>query len=304
MTSRLLGSVGDGGRNFPSDVKAVQYLLSVRGMHPGQIDSICGHKTIAAISHFQSGFLTHPDGRVDIDGSTWARLAGKRHVATHTATTAKPVSRPVQAVRPTAVTKPATAFPATSQTVISGNHGLKELIPVSSLGNVNAGLRAVSNEYMRQAMGEPRPELDYGQDCKAVTNPKLKNRMKSAQGLPFHANGFGPAVDSLMTVFAEVKSKHPDVYASITTGGMLCCRLQRSKKPTRKVSNHSWGTAIDLGFGTVDSRGDGKTFFGLALIAPIFHKYGWYWGATFGTEDAMHFEASRDLVERWAASLV
>jgi hypothetical protein len=302
LASKLLGSVGDGGRNLPSDVKAVQYLLSVRGARPGVVDSICGVQTIAAIERFQAGFMRHPDGLVEVGGMTWAQLAGQSHPPATATTPAKSA-----VAQPAARRAPAPAAPvvrrAPSPAVVLGHHGLRELIPVSSLGKVNAGLQAVDNDYMRRALGEPRPELDYTQDCKPVTNPRMRNRMKSTVGLPFRANGFGPAVDSLALVFAEIKTKHSDVYASITTAGMLCCRLQRSKRATRKVSNHSWGTAIDLGFGAVDPRGDGKTYFGLALIAPIFHQYGWYWGATFGTEDAMHFEASKGLIDQWSRSL-
>jgi murein L,D-transpeptidase YcbB/YkuD len=35
------------------------------------------------------------------------------------------------------------------------------------------------------------------------------------------------------------------------------------------------------------------------LIAPIFNKHGWFWGAGFRTEDAMHFECGLDLVHKF-----
>jgi hypothetical protein len=99
-----------------------------------------------------------------------------------------------------------------------------------------------------------------------------------------------------------MQREQPDVYAVLGTAGMLCCRYQRGS--TSAISNHSWGTAIDLTIAKVlDARGDNKVQYGLTLIAPIFNRHGWYWGAMFPTEDAMHFEASKGLVEKWGASL-
>ncbi|MFC6762357.1 M15 family metallopeptidase [Sulfitobacter porphyrae] len=45
------------------------------------------------------------------------------------------------------------------------------------------------------------------------------------------------------------------------------------------VSNHSWGTAIDVKLeGRLDGFGDGGTQFGLILLAELFNEEGWYWG--------------------------
>ena len=83
--------------------------------------------------------------------------------------------------------------------------------------------------------------------------------------------------------------------ADLGTAGMLCCRLVRGSATA--ISNHSWGTAIDLTLdGVLDVYGDDKVQYGLTLIAPIFNRHGWYWGAAFRTEDGMHFEGSKALV--------
>ena len=67
------------------------------------------------------------------------------------------------------------------------------------------------------------------------------------------------------------------------------------------VSNHSWGTAIDLKLeGMLDSFGDGDTQFGLLLLAELFAKEGWFWGATYSREDSMHFEVGEETLRRWA----
>ncbi|MGC4064845.1 MAG: peptidoglycan-binding protein [Polyangiaceae bacterium] len=41
------------------------------------------------------------------------------------------------------------------------------------------------------------------------------------------------------------------------------------------------------------------TQLGLAQIAPIFNRHGWYWGAGFGREDAMHFEVGDERIRAW-----
>lgn len=71
---RLGGSVGRGGRNTDADTRTVQQLLIDRGEQPGRVDGDCGPRTIAAIESFQRGFLSRPDGRVDVDGRTWREL--------------------------------------------------------------------------------------------------------------------------------------------------------------------------------------------------------------------------------------
>ena len=114
--------------------------------------------------------------------------------------------------------------------------------------------------------------------------------------------GLKPAIESLRNVLNEVFVAQRDIYTALGTAGMLCCRFQRDS--TTVISNHSWGTAIDLKVNNrLDVRGDGKVQYGLAVIAPIFNKHGWYWGAAFRTEDAMHFEASKSLIDAWAISL-
>ncbi len=65
----------------------------------------------------------------------------------------------------------------------------------------------------------------------------------------------------------------------------------------------SWGTAVDLTLnGVLDARGDDQVFYGLTLIAPIFQRHGWFWGAGFRTEDGMHFEGGKALFDGWVAA--
>jgi hypothetical protein len=104
-------------------------------------------------------------------------------------------------------------------------------------------------------------------------------------------------------VVADIQQTQPEVFAVLGTAGMLCARLVRGSASS--ISNHSWGTAIDLTLnGILDERGDDArtTQRGLALIAPIFNRHGWYWGAGFPVEDSMHFELSDQKIRQLHAA--
>ena len=67
----LRGSVGRGGKNAASDVRAVQAALGIG------VDGQCGGQTIAAIEAFQRNMgMAKADGRVDAGGGTERALAG------------------------------------------------------------------------------------------------------------------------------------------------------------------------------------------------------------------------------------
>lgn len=180
------------------------------------------------------------------------------------------------------------------------SNSITRLVRRSSLGGLNPGLHAVNNAYMIEKLGQPRQS--FSTDCQPVTNERLKKYIQTASVGPFKVTGLKPAVDSLQIVLNEISIKHPAIYTALGSAGMLCCRYVRGSKTS--ISNHSWGTAIDLTLNNLlDKRGDGMIQYGLTLIAPIFNNYGWYWGAAFKTEDAMHFEVSRSLLEKWLPNL-
>jgi len=167
----------------------------------------------------------------------------------------------------------------------------------------NKGLTCPNSAFLRKRLGEPRE--DYTQECQPATNQTLKDLMKSVTVGPIKVKGLGRAVDSLKLVIDDIQKEQPKVYAALGTVGMLCCRKQRPAKgqdasQVTAISSHSWGTAIDLTIhGKLDVRGNGTTQRGVAQIAPIFNRHGWFWGATFRTEDAMHFEVSREKLSEW-----
>ncbi len=87
----LTGSVGKLGANKPNDTRIIQTLLKQHKIDCGVIDGLCGKKTITAITLFQKGFLSWPDGRIDVGGMSWRKLSsipqkivkgGTPHIAT------------------------------------------------------------------------------------------------------------------------------------------------------------------------------------------------------------------------------
>lgn len=160
--------------------------------------------------------------------------------------------------------------------------------------DVNRNLQAATSGFMKVLLGVPSTKL--APDCGPLTNKKLAARMLTDNVGPFRVTGFDLAVRSLKEVMKEIAATYPDL--KLSSAGMLCCRLVRGSKTS--ISNHAWGTAVDLKIdGILDARGDSKVQHGLSLIAPIFNKHGWYWGAHFSTEDGMHFEISLTQLKKW-----
>jgi Putative peptidoglycan binding domain/D-alanyl-D-alanine carboxypeptidase len=175
-------------------------------------------------------------------------------------------------------------------------------VPITDLTDVpdsiNQGVSSAKQTTMLGLLGNPRD--DYDDACREVTNPQIRALIVHEDVGPFRVRGLAPGIELLRAIFADVMREEPDIHAGLGTAGMLCARLVRGSATS--ISNHSWGTAIDLTLdGVLDRRGDEKVQVGLARIAPIFNRHGWFWGAGFRTEDAMHFEASDELIRRWHA---
>lgn len=178
--------------------------------------------------------------------------------------------------------------------------GFGDLVPIPA--NINKGVSAAKQKTMLEIFGRPCP---LSADCTSVTNAKVKALLRTADVGPFNVTGIKPVVDALTRIFARVRKDEPELYKAVGTAGVLCCRRVRrppGKAPSPNFSNHSWGTAIDLTIkGRLDPRGDGSTQFGILLLAPYFNEERFFWGAGFrgDSEDAMHFEASDELIRAW-----
>jgi hypothetical protein len=174
---------------------------------------------------------------------------------------------------------------------------ITDLIPIPS--NINPGVSPARQLTMKTLLGSPRSS--FGQDCRPVTNPNLKNLVTSDDVGPFKVTGLAPAVSSLKEVMADIRQEQPAIFNALGSSGMLCARFVRGSHVS--ISNHSWGTAIDLNLnGVLDQRGNNLVQVGLSIIAPIFNRHNWFWGAGFPTEDGMHFELSDQKIRELHAS--
>ncbi len=163
--------------------------------------------------------------------------------------------------------------------------------------SLNGTLSGARNATMLGLIGNPRSS--YTSEPQDPDNPAILAQIETRDMGPFKARGLIPALDSLVAILADVQADQPDLLARLGSAGMLACRYVRGSATS--ISNHSWGTAIDLTIdGKLDPRGDGRTQRGLFSLLPHFNRHGFFWGAAFPTEDAMHFEASDQLIRTWA----
>lgn len=162
----------------------------------------------------------------------------------------------------------------------------------------NKGITQPRNKVMMEILGPPRDS--YSTDCQPVTSERLKTLMDTRQVGPIKVTMLKPALDSLERILNRLKDSDPDIFAKVGTAGAVCARFIRGS--TTAVSNHSWGSAIDLTLeGQLDGFADGGTQFGLLILAEYFNDEGWFWGATYNREDSMHFEVGEETLRRWIA---
>jgi len=181
--------------------------------------------------------------------------------------------------------------------------GYLDLLPKPKANTVNAGLASPKLSTLRSIFGEPRE--NYTGDCQPITGP-LKNRVITKSVGPFKCTGVDVAVDALRDILATVKAEVPDLYEILGSAGMACARKVKLRQPDGTIklgtnpSNHSWGLAVDIKLaGALDLQGDDKCYRGLLILSRYFNAAGWYWGVSFPTEDAMHFEVAETTLRRW-----
>jgi hypothetical protein len=115
-------------------------------------------------------------------------------------------------------------------------------------------------------------------------------------------SGIRPSIESLETVLKSVFAVEPDLEEILGTEGMLNVRYRKptSGKKSTKISNHSWGTAIDfkvIGHSAPgNTKGNVPRF--IAVMLPHFNAHGWYSG--IGFHDTMHFEVSDGTIKTWS----
>ena len=171
-----------------------------------------------------------------------------------------------------------------------------QVVLIANRRNVNRGRDVPSPGFLEGFLGRPRAVLS--DECESMENPKLAGMLQTRQIGPVTVRMLAPALESLDRVFVKVQEVDPDLYDRINTAGALCVRRIRGTQSA--TSSHSYGLAIDLNIdGRLDTLGDGKTQLGLTILADFFKAEGWIWGAGFSREDSMHFEVSRQTLEKW-----
>jgi len=205
------------------------------------------------------------------------------------------------AVRFNGLTPPATFTGPAGEILGMAEHPETEAVTetmVIANRRFNEGITQPRPRVMLELLGQPG--ANYSQDCQGITNPALKAVTETRQVGPIRVTMLKPALESLERIMARLQAQEPDIFAKIGTAGALCVRFIRGS--TTAISNHSWGTAIDVTLqGELDGFGDGGTQFGLLLLAELFNEEGWFWGATFGREDSMHFEVGEETLRAWRA---
>jgi D-alanyl-D-alanine carboxypeptidase len=185
------------------------------------------------------------------------------------------------------------------------------LVPIPPKSELNLSLTSPDNAFMKGVLGEPvlGGKYDPAGHSTPIDNPAFMPQVGTIDVGPFKARGLKIALASLIKVFTAVQHNAPELYQILRSDGMLVARFTKirqkdgSLKIGPNISNHSWGTAIDIKFqSATDKQGDGKTLAGLLTLSTFFNAFGWYWGAGFKTEDSMHFEVSKEKLGDWDAT--
>ena len=180
---------------------------------------------------------------------------------------------------------------------------LSDLVPVKSIANLNAGLSSARQETMIACLGSPAMPLTT-QDSPQRASPIVRELEATRTIGAVKANGIKPALDSLQAILTKAFAAVEGLQAALRGDGMLVVRLRHptSGRPSPLISNHAWGTAIDLKLDGQDppgATGDKVPYF-IAALAPFFNEEGWYSGIGFA--DDMHFEVADQTVRAWAAA--
>lgn len=178
---------------------------------------------------------------------------------------------------------------------------LSELVPITSIKGLNTGLTSASEETMIAFLGSPQMPLTTkdSPDRASSLVKKLETLKRIAH---VRANGIAPAVESLEGLLTKAFDEIPGLEDELRGDGMLVVRLRRptSGAHSTKISNHAWGTAIDLTLAGSDppgATGEQVPYF-IAAMVPFFNEAGWYSGIGFA--DDMHFEVADETVRAWA----
>ncbi|HVV62723.1 MAG TPA: M15 family metallopeptidase [Pseudolabrys sp.] len=180
---------------------------------------------------------------------------------------------------------------------------LSDPVPISSIPGLNRGLSSADEDTMIEMLGRPREPLTTtcSDDKASAAVMRLMETRRITEN--FRLTGIKPALDSVQSIIAKVKQQNPDLIAQLRTEGMLCVRHRKptSGAPSLRISNHSWGTAVDFRLDGQDAPGNTGPNCPrwLAILVPFFNQEGWFSGLGFTARDAMHFEVADETIRKW-----
>jgi len=173
-------------------------------------------------------------------------------------------------------------------------------VPIKDILPINVGLSPAQEATMISILGSPSTPLTT-----ACQNTKASAKVKDLQETRrmsdvFRLTGIRPALDSVQKVLKDVFAENPGLEAVLSTEGMLCVRRRKptSGAVSKKLSNHSWGTAVDFKIAGFNAPGNTKLNVPkfIAAMVPHFNKQGWLSGIAFN--DSMHFEVADETIKQ------
>lgn len=146
-----------------------------------------------------------------------------------------------------------------------------KLVSVADLGLINIGLHSAREDTMLSLLGAPRRPLGNSNCFNNRASDLVKRLTVTGEVGHIRFKGVRPAVESLTDILNRVRVQNPAHFQSLGNAGMLCVRTRRptSGAHSDKISNHSWGTAIDISVdGEADTTPDQQVQFGIFLLVP------------------------------------
>jgi len=181
-----------------------------------------------------------------------------------------------------------------------------EMVSLSNFLPINTGLTSAQEQTMISVLGSPlKPLTTVDQPSKV--SPLVKQLSANLSLGNVVVTGIKPATDGILGIlnraFELEQAKNHDLKSVLGSRDMLNVRLRKptSGKPSNKISNHAWGTAIDFKIkGHIHPGNTGQSIprF-IAVLLPLFNAAGWYSGIAF--HDTMHFEVANETIWKWSA---
>jgi D-alanyl-D-alanine carboxypeptidase len=184
------------------------------------------------------------------------------------------------------------------------NHYL-ELVDLNDHLPINKDLTAANEQTMISTLGSPLMPLTTADQPNRASPlvTQLRQTVRISQHVTVTA--IRPSIESLKKILAKAfqqeKDNGHDLDSVLSTDGMLVVRLRRptSGISSTKISNHAWGTAIDMkiiGHSSPGNTGHSIPRF-IAVLLPFFNEEGWFSGIAF--HDSMHFEVAEGTIRQW-----